>query len=228
MQKIIKLITIIVPVIIVISLITCRTNTKNSNPSKLKSVKTSYFNKGVYKSYSPNKNSNRFYFYIFYDENSGYTEDSEKGIGLPFSCIQTDSSVKFKFGGSEEPEEIFKIKSVKNKMIEGSFEDNQPLIFAPIPNVNPDNFDAIEYKEFSIKGLQEARMTDGIVEPVYTQDCFPKTLQQSGVSKICFEHANLGQNIFCSKSEINSIKEYYKIGQDKDPLNDGSGQFCAD
>lgn len=85
----------------------------------------------------------------------------------------------------------------------------------------------ISNKILSIKGLQESRKVDGIVEPVYTQDCFPKTLQQSGVSLRCFERANLGQNIFCSKSEIKKIKEYYKKGQDKDPLNDGSGQFCA-
>lgn len=84
------------------------------------------------------------------------------------------------------------------------------------------------YKTFSISGLQDSRRVDGIVEPVYTQDCFPRTLQQSGVTKNCFERANLGQNIFCSKSELNKIEEYYKNGQDKDPLNNGSENFCAD
>lgn len=84
------------------------------------------------------------------------------------------------------------------------------------------------YKVFSIKALQDARRVDKIVEPVYTQDCFPKTLQQQGVTKNCFERANLGQHIFCSESEIKMIDEYFKKGQDKDPLNDGSGQFCAD
>ena len=84
------------------------------------------------------------------------------------------------------------------------------------------------YKKFSITALQESRKIDGIVEPVYTQDCFPRTLKQNGVTKKCFERANLGQNIFCSKSEIKMIKEYYKKGQEKDPLNDGSGHFCAD
>ncbi|MBR6099213.1 hypothetical protein IKP85_05640 [bacterium] len=84
------------------------------------------------------------------------------------------------------------------------------------------------YKLFSVNGLREGRRVDGIVEPVYTQDCFPRTLQQSGVTKKCFERANLGQNIFCSKYEIKLIEEYYQKGQDKDPLNDGSGKFCAD
>lgn len=86
----------------------------------------------------------------------------------------------------------------------------------------------IGYMNFAVEGLQESRKVDGIVEPVYTQDCFPKTLEQSGVSKKCFERANFGQDIFCSKSEIEKIKEYYKKGQDKDPRNNGSGQFCAD
>ena len=59
--------------------------------------------------------------------------------------MQTDNTVKFKFGGSEEPEEILKIQSVKDKIITGYFPDNQSLTFIPIPNANPDNFDAIEY-----------------------------------------------------------------------------------
>ncbi len=89
-------------------------------------------------------------------------------------------------------------------------------------------FSIVCYKIFSIEGLQNSRRVDGIVEPVYTQDCFPKTLKQKGVSKNCFERANLGQNIFCSKSELQAIEEYYKNGQENDPLNNGSGEFCAD
>ncbi|MBQ8459929.1 hypothetical protein IJ541_07490 [bacterium] len=82
------------------------------------------------------------------------------------------------------------------------------------------------YKVFSINALREARRVDGIVEPVYTQDCFPRTLERNGVTKRCFERANLGQTIFCFKSEIETIEEYYKKGQDKDPLN-GTKNFCA-
>ena len=80
---------------------------------------------------------------------------------------------------------------------------------------------------YTIEQLQDLRRVDGIVEPVYTQDCFPRTLQKKGVTKECFERANLGQYDFCSASEIKMIKEYYKKGQDKDPLNNGSGKFCA-
>ncbi len=84
-----------------------------------------------------------------------------------------------------------------------------------------------ETNTYTIEQLQDMRRVDGIVEPVYTQDCFPRTLQKKGVTKECFERANLGQDDFCSASEIKMIKEYYKKGQNKDPLNNGSGQFCA-
>lgn len=84
-----------------------------------------------------------------------------------------------------------------------------------------------ETNDYTIEQLQDLRRVDGIVEPVYTQDCFPRTLQKKGVTKECFERANLGQDDFCSASEVKMIKEYYKKGQNKDPLNNGSGQFCA-
>lgn len=220
MQKIIKLLTIIVPVLMIIGLTTSCAYIQEKRFFKSK-PSTTYFHKGVYKSYSSDKNSNQFYFYIFYDKNSGHTEDSEMGIGLPFSCVQKNGYVKFKFGGSEEPEEKFVIKSAKNEIITGYFKNKQLLKFVLIPDANPDNFDAIS-------ALQESRKVDGIVEPLYTQDCFPRTLEQNGVSKKCFENANLGQKKFCSETEIKKIEEYYKKGQDKDPLNDGSGNFCAD
>lgn len=81
---------------------------------------------------------------------------------------------------------------------------------------------------YSIEQLRDLRRVGGIVEPVYTQDCFPRTLQKKGVTRECFERANLGQDSYCSMSEIIMIKEYYKTGQDKDPLNNGTGQFCAE
>jgi hypothetical protein len=84
-----------------------------------------------------------------------------------------------------------------------------------------------ESNNYTIEELQNLRRTDGIVEPVYTQDCFPRTLQKKGVTKNCFERANLGQDVFCSASEIKMIKEYYKKGQNSDPLNDGNQKFCA-
>jgi len=135
MQKLTKVLKIIIPIIILISLITGCTNIKSNNSLSPRYQKTAYFHKGTYKSFSPDKkNPYKGYLYIFYDEYSGHTEESEIGIGLPFSCIQTEGSVKFKFGGAEEPEKIFKIKSVENNVITGSFEDGQLLKFIPIPN----------------------------------------------------------------------------------------------
>ena len=85
-----------------------------------------------------------------------------------------------------------------------------------------------ETEKNTIEKLAESRTVDSIVEPVYTQDCFPRTLQKKGVSKECFDRANLGDDKYCSASEIKMIKEYYKKGQNKDPLNDCSGKFCAE
>ena len=80
----------------------------------------------------------------------------------------------------------------------------------------------------TIEQLMDSRRVDDIVEPIFTQDCFPRTLEKRGVTKDCFERVNLGDDRTCSASEIKLIKEYYKKGQDKDPLNDGTGQFCAE
>lgn len=138
MKKIINLLTIIIPILMTISLISgCTTD-----PTTPKH-ETVYFQRGVYKSSSPD--SSYIDFYVFYDETSGHTEDSEKGIGLPFSCVQINNNARFRFGGSEEPEEILTIKSVDNQKITGSFDDGKLLTFEYIPNANPDKFDAIEY-----------------------------------------------------------------------------------
>lgn len=147
MSKGIKIfLTIVLSVIAISLVIGCKyikfANLKKSTPQK----ETVYFNKGVYRTDSPDKNnSNKNYFYIFYDKSSGYTEDDKMGIGLPFSCVQKEGCVKFRFGGATEPEETFKIKSVENNVITGSFEDGSLLIFTHVLDANPDNFDAVEY-----------------------------------------------------------------------------------
>ena len=143
MKKSIKLPAIIFT-ILTISLGFGCSNIKDTYKSK-QSVNV-YFDKGVYEADSfDNKNPYKNYFYVFYDKTSGHTENSQNGMGLPFSCVQKEGYVKFKFGGIEEPEETFKIKSVNNGVITGYFEDNSLLIFTPVLNANPDNFDAVEY-----------------------------------------------------------------------------------
>jgi len=144
MRKVIKLLTIVAYVVILVSFVTGCLNIKNV--SFLKSKSTTYFHKGVYKSYSlDSKSSYKNYFYIFNNKNSGHTEEIERGIGLPFSCVQANGYVKFKFGGVDASDEIFKVKSAKNGIITGFFENGLILIFVPIANANPDNFDAVEY-----------------------------------------------------------------------------------
>lgn len=93
---------------------------------------------------------------------------------------------------------------------------------AEAPRFNSDS------ENYTIEQLQDSRRVDGIVEPIYTQDCFPKTLQKKGVTQNCFDRANLGDDTNCSASEIKMIKEYYQKGQENDSLNDGTGNFCAD
>ena len=141
MKKSIKLLTT-TSALIAISLIFGFSYIKNTDTL----VMSTYFNKGVYKADSPdNKNPYKNYFYVFYNKTSGHTEDKKHGIGLPFSCMQKKGYVKFKFGGIDEPEKTFKIKHAKNDTITGYFEDGSLLIFTPVLNVNPDNFDAVEY-----------------------------------------------------------------------------------
>ncbi len=67
------------------------------------------------------------------------------GIGLPYSCVQINGYVKFRFGGVDEPEEVLTIQSAEGAKITGSFKDGLIHEFVLIPNANPDDFDAVEY-----------------------------------------------------------------------------------
>ncbi|MBR6162364.1 hypothetical protein IKQ26_00515 [bacterium] len=149
MKKIKKLFVLIMPILLIAGLSAGCSDIKN-NSSQKSSVNV-YFNRGVYKSYSSEETQNKYDFYIFNDGNTGHTEDSEMGIGLPFSCIQEENAVKFRFGGSEEPEETLKIESAQNEVIKGAFDDGKLLIFTPLKEENPDNFDALEYMKKSEK-----------------------------------------------------------------------------
>ena len=93
---------------------------------------------------------------------------------------------------------------------------------AEAPVYNPD-----EKSNYTIEQLQDKRRTGDVVKTVFSQDCFPRTLQKKGVTKNCFERANLGDNSACSASEIKMIKEYYRKEYKCDPLNDGTKRFCA-
>ena len=109
--------------------------------------KAPYFKKGVYSSYPTSEaDAERTYFYVFYDEGAGYTEDGNSGIGLPFACEQTDGTVVFHMGGAdEESKEIYTVESVENGVITGTYENGNRISFSPEPSADPDNFDAQKF-----------------------------------------------------------------------------------
>jgi len=87
-------------------------------------------------------------------------------------------------------------------------------------------FESIKEYDNQIKKLQKAMTIDGIVEPVYTQDCMPKTLFEKGVTIGCFEFANLGSDDNCTNEQIKLIKEYYEVGYKTDKYS-GTPDYCA-
>lgn len=122
-------------------------------------LSSQYFKKGVYVVYATeDKKPSKYYFYIFHDEKSGYTEDGKYGIGLPFECEQTNGTIKFFFGGPDpENMDILTIESAKDGNITGYFKDEKGLIFAPLPDANPDDFDSQKYLKKYKKSLKKAK-----------------------------------------------------------------------
>ena len=111
------------------------------------STKAPYFEKGVYVNYAAEaENSPHTYFYVFTGEHYGYTTDgANEGIGLPFSCDQTDGKVEFSFGGEEEVKDVFTVESAENGTVTGHFDDGLKLVFVYEADANPDIFDAVNY-----------------------------------------------------------------------------------
>lgn len=109
------------------------------------SLQAPFFTKGVYCSYEEGATT-RDYFYVFYDEGAGYTEDGN-GTGLPFACEQKDNKVVFSFGGeAEESKQELVVKSAENGIITGEFdEDGIELVFELLSDADPDNFNGTEY-----------------------------------------------------------------------------------
>lgn len=105
-----------------------------------------YFTKGVYVNYAVEaENPPMDYFYAFYDEGAGFTDDGTAGIGVPFSCTQKDGSVEFSFGGEDGIIDVLTITSVENGSVRGHFDDGLELMFVPVPDVDPFKFDAKNY-----------------------------------------------------------------------------------
>ena len=110
-------------------------------------VAAPFFAKGVYANYAAEaENPPKDYFYVFYDEQTGYTEDGNNGIGLPFSCVQEGNTVTFTFGGEGEEESVLTVSSVENGMIKGIFDDTDiEMVFEPLADADADNFNSQNY-----------------------------------------------------------------------------------
>lgn len=111
-----------------------------------KSTSTPYFSKGVYMNYAVEaENPTMDYFYVFNDEATGHTDDGSVGMGLPFACTQADGTVSFTFGGEGEEPMVLTVDSVENGAVTGHFDDGLELVFIPVPDEDPETFDAESY-----------------------------------------------------------------------------------
>ncbi|MCR4787387.1 MAG: hypothetical protein K5888_02265 [Lachnospiraceae bacterium] len=103
-----------------------------------------YFAKGVYYNYAKEaENPDKTYFYVFSDNDYGYTADgANEGIGLPFDTEQSDGKVKFLFGGADESEDYLVITGVDNGVVYGYFEgaEDRELVFEPVEGADPESF----------------------------------------------------------------------------------------
>ena len=105
------------------------------------------FSKGVYAYYEKaDGNAPQTYFYVFEDDEYGYTSDAEYyGTGVPFRMEQSDSEVRFSMGGEDGDWLVFTVGSNEDGKVTGSFEDGKEVVFELLPGVESDSFDAEEY-----------------------------------------------------------------------------------
>ncbi len=107
-----------------------------------------YFRKGVYVNYAVEaENPPKDQFYVFSDDNYGYTDDAVTGMGLPFDCKQDEGAVYFTFGGTGESEEKFIVTSTEDGKIYGYFDgtEDRELVFEPVTDAKPEGFNAQNY-----------------------------------------------------------------------------------
>lgn len=109
----------------------------------------------------------------------------------------------------------------------GFNQDDIEYLYAIIAEAEAPRQTGAQAESYSLEELRIRKTVDNVVETLFTQDCFPRTLQRMGVTKNCFERANLFEDSVCSASEIRMIKEYYKKGYKHDPLN-GCSEYCAE
>ncbi|MCR5101985.1 MAG: hypothetical protein K6B41_11575 [Butyrivibrio sp.] len=109
---------------------------------------SNYFTYCVYVKYAEDdKDPAKDYFYIFNDDGTGRTEDgAAHGAGVSFNCTQEAGKVTFSYGGDDGDTDVFIVEESDNGIIKGRFEGtDEVLVFEPLYDADPDNFDSEEY-----------------------------------------------------------------------------------
>lgn len=107
-----------------------------------------YFGNGVYQVFVNDVFNGDYY--IFYDTQSGKTANANTGMGLGFTCEQTDGQVTFHMGSSDDTT-VMKMSGEYRRYV-GTTEQNDTYTFIWTPE-DPETFDATD------AGIQ--RNTDG-------------------------------------------------------------------
>ncbi len=104
------------------------------------------FARGVYLNYPAENNDEPLdFFYVFTDPNTGYYENGRSHEGAPFYCNYEGKKVTFYIGGASQTEETFTVDAIENDLVTGHFEDGIKVVFEPVPDQDPDTFDAVNY-----------------------------------------------------------------------------------
>lgn len=105
-----------------------------------------YFTKGVYANYAADaENPDKTYFYVFHGDGTGHTDDGIANTGMFFEYEQVKDGVKFSFGSEDPIEDVLTVKSFENGVVTGYYENTFDLIFEPVTDADPDDFEAVNY-----------------------------------------------------------------------------------
>ena len=105
------------------------------------------FSEGVYAVYdADDEKPEKTTFYIIYDDETGYIEDVKAYAGTYFEYRQEEYCIKFYFGFGDPYVKEFKVLSMKDGVVTGTFDDENTIVFEPIANADPHTFNVDDYK----------------------------------------------------------------------------------
>ncbi len=157
-MKIKKIMTVVMAAVLAFAVTGCTANVtvetkpkaeeeKKEEPAKEETAKGSekYFSVGVYLNTTEGEKSENDKYYVFSADTYGHTDD---GIsGLPFDYENRDGGVWFSFADTDpEDEDYLTVESVDNGVVTGTFKDGKKQVFTPVADVDPETFDAENYK----------------------------------------------------------------------------------